>query len=620
MSVLKREEGERGEKEREIGDPSMTDTGKVEAPAKGGLPKRYENQAWAWLLPGNHWPIPVLAGGAFFLDLLVPPSLSARLLSLLLTSGLLLAFAVSDFRRVMEAEYQVRYLARRWLGLSVLGLLFLFSGAKAVTLARIVGNPQQAVALTPAYDLYTTTVLIAIALKLLTQVEWVSALLERLHLRPAQTVALSFVFAAIVGALLLSLPQAVRELAEVSFLDALFTATSAVCVTGLVVKDIGRDYTLFGQATILVLIQLGGLGIMTYSALLSLLARARMELGDQLTLQEALSAESLGAIRQQVKQIFLLTFTIEAAGTLFLFLRWFGDFPGWRTLYLAAFHAVSAFSNAGFSLFSENLVGYSGDPVVNLTIAILIILGGLGFPVLSNLMTYPLFGRKGQPWQLTLHAKMALTVSGGLIVVGVLLILFLEFDQGLGHLSFPQKVLAAFFQSVTTRTAGFNTINIGTLAPATLLGIMILMFIGGSPGSTAGGIKTTTFGTMAVTLVAILRGREQVEVFRRAIHPGIIHKALVLSFLAFAFLNLSIFLLLLTEGGDFLGLAFEATSAFGTVGLSTGYTPRLSPVGKGIIIVTMLVGRIGPLGLVSALAEQPAKGKYAYPVERCLIG
>lgn len=274
MSVLKREEGERGEKEREIGDPSMIDTGKVEAPAKGGLPKRYENQAWAWLLPGNHWPIPVLAGGAFFLDLLVPPSLSARLLSLLLTSGLLLAFAVSDFRRVMEAESQVRYLARRWLGLSVLGLLFLFSGAKAVTLARIVGNPQQAVALTPAYDLYTTTVLIAIALKLLTQVEWVSALLERLHLRPAQTVALSFVSAAIVGALLLSLPQAVRELAEVSFLDALFTATSAVCVTGLVVKDIGRDYTLFGQATILVLIQLGGLGIMTYSALLSLLARA----------------------------------------------------------------------------------------------------------------------------------------------------------------------------------------------------------------------------------------------------------------------------------------------------------------------------------------------------------
>jgi len=321
-----------------------------------------------------------------------------------------------------------------------------------------------------------------------------------------------------------------------------------------------------------------------------------------------------------VKQIFLLTFAIEAAGTLVLVLRWSGDFPGWRTLYLAAFHAVSAFSNAGFSLFSENLVGYSGDPGVSLTIAVLIILGGLGFPVLSNLMTYPLFGRKGQPWQLTLHAKVALAASGGLIVVGFLLVLLLEFDQGLRHLSFPQKALAAFFQSVTTRTAGFSTINIGTLAPATLLGIMTLMFIGGSPGSTAGGIKTTTFGTTAATLVAILRGREQVEVFRRAIHPGIIHKALALSFLAFTFLNVSIFLLLVTQEGGFLELAFEATSAFGTVGLSTGYTPRLSPVGKGIIIVTMLVGRIGPLGLASALAEQPAKGKYAYPTEPLLIG
>jgi len=562
----------------------------------------------------------LLAGAVFLLNLLVPPSLPSRILSLLLTSALLLAFTLSDFRRLTQAESKVAYLGRRWLDLSVLGLLFLFSGAKAVTLARMVGNPQQAVALTPAYDLYTTVVLIAIALKLLTQAEWVSALLEQLHLRPAQTVALSFVFAAIVGALLLSLPQAVRELAEVSFLDALFTATSAVCVTGLVVKDIGRDYTLFGQTTILVLIQLGGLGIMTYSALLSLLARARMELGDQLTLREALSAESLGAIGQHVKQIFLLTFAIEAAGTLVLVLRWSGDFPGWRTLYLAAFHAVSAFSNAGFSLFSENLVGYSGDPGVSLTIAVLIILGGLGFPVLSNLMTYPLFGRKGQPWQLTLHAKVALAASGGLIVVGFLLVLLLEFDQGLRHLSFPQKALAAFFQSVTTRTAGFSTINIGTLAPATLLGIMTLMFIGGSPGSTAGGIKTTTFGTTAATLVAILRGREQVEVFRRAIHPGIIHKALALSFLAFTFLNVSIFLLLVTQEGGFLELAFEATSAFGTVGLSTGYTPRLSPVGKGIIIVTMLVGRIGPLGLASALAEQPAKGKYAYPTEPLLIG
>jgi trk system potassium uptake protein TrkH len=235
-------------------------------------------------------------------------------------------------------------------------------------------------------------------------------------------------------------------------------------------------------------------------------------------------------------------------------------------------------------------------------------------------MTYPLFGRKNQPWQLTLHAKVALTVSGGLIVIGFLLILVLEFNEGLGHLPFSQKVLAAFFQSVTARTAGFSTITIATLAPATLLGIMILMFIGGSPGSTAGGIKTTTFGTTFATLVAILRGREQVEVFRRAIHPGVIHKALALSFLAFAFLNVSIFLLLVTQEGGFLELAFEATSAFGTVGLSTGYTPRLSPVGKGIIIITMLVGRIGPLGLASALAEQPAKGKYAYPTERLLIG
>lgn len=598
----------------------MAEGGEVKAPAEGGFLKRHGKQTLAWLFRGGHGPILLMAGAAFLLDFVAPRPLTSRFLSSLLTSALFLIFAVFDIRRLIGAESKARYLTRRWLDLGVLALLFLFSSEKVLILAQIAGNPEEAAALAPTYDLYATVVLIAIFVKLLTGEEQVITFLERLHLKPAQTVALSFATAAILGALLLSLPQAVTDLAQVSFLDSLFTATSAVCVTGLVVNDIGRHYTLFGQGVILMLIQLGGLGIMTFSALLTLLSRTRMELGEELTFKEALSAESLGTIRQQVKQIFLLTFAIEAVGALFLLFRWLGDFPGWRAFYVAAFHAVSAFSNAGFSLFSENLMGYVGDPVVNFTIATLIILGGLGFPVLSNLMAHPLFGKKGQPWRLSFHAKMALTVSGALILIGLLLILLLEFHRGLGHLPFPQKFLAAFFQSVTTRTAGFSTLNIGTLAPATLYGIMILMFIGGSPGSTAGGIKTTTFGTMAATLLAILRGRDQVEAFRRAIPPGIIHKALALTFIVFAFLNLSILLLLLTEKGGVLELLFEATSAFGTVGLSTGYTPRLSPSGKGIIIVTMLVGRIGPLSLAFAIAEQPAKGKYAYPTERLLVG
>lgn len=446
----------------------------------------------------------------------------------------------------------------------------------------------------------------------------IAQFLDRLHLKPAQTLAVSFALLIFFGALFLSLPQMVVDPSRISFIDALFIATSATTVTGMGLFPISEFYRTSGQWVLLLLIQFGGLGIMTFGALFSLVSKRDIRLSDEVALQGILETESIGTVRREVAGIFIVTLTIEAMGALLLWLCFREEISG--SVFTAVFHAVSAFCNAGFSLFPANLEGHVGNLPVNLIISVLIILGGLGFPVLQNLGSYPLSGSGRRNWRLTFHSKMVLSISAGLLAVGTVGLFILEYNGTLAPLPWHQKWLAAAFQSVTARTAGFNTLNIGALSDAALFLLIVLMWVGGSPVSTAGGIKTTTFGVMLATFRSVLRGREEVEVFRRRLPPNVVQKALSVGFISSALLALFLLLLLSIEEGGFRNLLFEAVSAFNTVGLSTGITPTLSPVGKLILILTMFVGRIGPLTIALSLAERTSRGVYRYPQERVIVG
>jgi trk system potassium uptake protein TrkH len=389
-------------------------------------------------------------------------------------------------------------------------------------------------------------------------------------------------------------------------------------VTGFSLYPIAEYYEMSGQWVILLLIQAGGLGIMTFGAFLALIARRRFQLREEIFLQGVFETESVGTVRRELRKVLIVTFTVEAAGAFLLWLSFSGETP--RPLFNAVFHAVSAFCNAGFSPLPTNLEMYVGHLPINLTVAALIILGGLGFPVLNNLAAYPLFRKRRGAWRLTFHSRLVLSISAALLAVGTVGIFAFEYTGTLAPLPWHQKWTAAFFQSVTVRTAGFNTMNIPALSDGTLFFMMMLMWIGGSPASTAGGVKTTTFGVMLATLRALLRGREEVELFHRRLAPSAIRKALSVAFTSSALQAILLLCLLLLEGKRFQSLMFEIVSAFNTVGLSTGITAQLSPAGKLILVTAMFIGRIGPLTVAFSLAQRISRGKYSYPEERVIVG
>jgi trk system potassium uptake protein TrkH len=404
--------------------------------------------------------------------------------------------------------------------------------------------------------------------------------------------------------------------------DALFTATSAVCVTGLTVVDTATRLTPFGQAVVLVLLQAGGLGIMTLTTFFAYLVAGRVSIRGRELLEETISGPLSGPGRI-LRAAVGFTLGTEAIGTLILWARFAPEFGVGRGLWLAGFHAVSAFCNAGFSLFSNSLKGFVEDPVVNLTVAAIIILGGIGF-----LVVYDICGSRNRktPSRLSLHSRLVLRSTAALILGGMALLLLFDWHATLAPLSWPGKVLAAFFQSVTARTAGFNTVEIGAMSNASLFVLLALMFVGASPGSCGGGVKTTTFATVLLLVRDRLYGRRDVVVMNRRIPNRILNKALVVFFLSLGLVSLSTTALLVSEGwahepqhADFLRYLFEAVSAFGTVGLSTGVTAGLSTVGKLILVFTMFVGRIGPATL--ALTVQTAEAEHLqYPEGEFLVG
>lgn len=439
--------------------------------------------------------------------------------------------------------------------------------------------------------------------------------LARFELNPSQTIITGFALIILSGAILLSLPIASADGTQTPFLTALFTATSATCVTGLVVVDTADHYSIFGQLVIMLLIQIGGFGYMTVATLMAIAIGRRIGLRERLILQEAHNLYTVGGIVRFTRSIFMLALAIEAIGAFLLSLRWIPDFGLIRGIYFGIFHSISAFNNAGFDLVGgfKSFTVYAGDIAVNVVIMALIVLGGLGFTVLTDL---------GTPRRLSLHAKIVLTTTAALIILGAGLVLLLEFSNPstLGSLPAGQRVLAALFQSVTPRTAGFNTIPIGKLREPTLMLIVSLMFIGASPGGTGGGIKTTTFITPLAVIISMLRGRPDPEIFRRRLPPLVVYKAVTIALLAVAFVVTMATALSFVERGTFIASLFEVVSAFGTVGLSTGITPSLSSLGRIIIMLTIFTGRVGLLTVAFALTRRLQPAALRYPEERIYVG
>ena len=447
------------------------------------------------------------------------------------------------------------------------------------------------------------------------------------ELHPVQIIALSFLSAILLGTSLLMLPQASTG-EPLGFVNALFEATSAVCVTGLIVVDTGTRLTLFGQLVILALIQVGGLGIMTLSTIFLFITGKRLSIRTRVIVQESLSGYPIKRLPQLMTHVFLFTFGAEFLGALFMFLRWLLSFPPRQALYYSIFHAISAFCNAGFSPFSESLMPYEGDVIINLVVTSLIITGGIGFLVLMDLKTAVAAKLKRRKGRLSFHTKVVLWATLSLIIFGVAATFLLESGNLLEDKPFLTKVLASYFQSVTPRTAGFNTLDTGRLTNATLMLVFILMFIGASPASCGGGIKTTSFSIQIGSLLSALRGRERVELFKRAVSKEVVAGALAITLTSLIVVLIGVMLLSITELGEhshtevrgsFLELTFEVISAFGTVGLSTGVTQNLSMLGKLIITIIMFVGRVGPLSIYVAI-RPPREHRYEYAEENLMVG
>ncbi|GAJ39875.1 TrkH family potassium uptake protein [Saccharococcus caldoxylosilyticus] len=442
---------------------------------------------------------------------------------------------------------------------------------------------------------------------------------RKYYLDPPKVLVTGFAVIIFIGAMLLMLPVATNDGKGLSFLDALFTATSATCVTGLVVVDTGTTFTLFGQLVILALIQVGGLGFMTFATMFAFLLGKRISLQERLLLREAMNNLTLEGIVRLVKRVLIFTVIIEGIGGLVLAIRFAFDMPPLKAFYFGMFHAISNFNNAGFDLMGDfrSLTGYVEDPVVTLVVCALIILGGIGFIVINEVYEYR------QTHRFSLHTKVVAVTSGLLLAFGTLLIFLFELHnpKTLGPLSPLGKFLASFYQAVTPRTAGSNTLNIPDLTQPTLFLIIFLMFVGASPGSTGGGIKTTTFATLLGAVWSQIRGKEDVVFFKKRIMYDTIYKSLTVTISGLFIVMFVTMLLTITEKGkDFLMILFEATSAFGTVGLSMGLTPELSPFGKVLIIFTMFAGRVGPLTIAYAVTLHRKPDPFRYPKGKIMIG
>ncbi len=448
-----------------------------------------------------------------------------------------------------------------------------------------------------------------------------SSFLFRLKLQPAQVVLLSFGGWILLGALVLMLPVSANPGRSISFIDSLFMATSATCVTGLASISVVDDLSVFGQMVLLVLLQVGGLGIMTLSSSMAVIMGKNLQMREQVIMQDVLDTSSSEELLGLVVDVIRFTFTIEFIGALILTIGFYQEgFEIGQSMYFGFYHAISAFCNAGFALWNNNLEDFRFTPLIHFTIALLIIVGGIGFSVMKDILE--MLKKKKPIRSLSVHTKIVLVTNTLLLVFGTVYFFFGEFLHSFQDFSSWEKLQVAFFQSTTTRTAGFNTINLTTLQPHCIYLIILLMFIGASPGSTGGGVKTTTFAVLLQSVTTTLKGKREVEFFERTIPAQTVVKSIAIFIICLIVVSVGVLVLVRVEPDkSFLSLFFEVVSAFGTVGLSLGVTPFLSIMGKLCLIVMMYLGRVGPLTLVLAVGSRVVlPSKVEYPEGKILIG
>lgn len=443
-----------------------------------------------------------------------------------------------------------------------------------------------------------------------------------LRLNPPQVLAVGFLIMILAGSGLLALPAASSSGESMPYLDAVFMAASATCVTGLSVLNPGVDLTTFGQLVLVGLVQIGGLGFMTVATLIALVFRRRITFRERLILQETLSQHSTEGIIRLIRKVMLYALVIETVGALLLFIRFAFEMPLGQAAYFGAFHSISIFNNAGFDLFGAiegqagSLMHYVDDPFVNLIAMPMILLGGIGFIVIADLLDFP------TKRKLSLHSKVVLFMTGSLVVVGAVVIFVFEFTNPatLKSLDTSGKIFASVFQSITSRSAGMMTLDIAGMRQATQFFMVIMMFIGAAPGSAGGGIKVTTFAILIGAVLAMIRGKQDIVFFRYRIASDRVYKAITFSLLSFLLIVVAAMILSATENFSFLGILFETTSAYATAGISMGLTSQLTPFGQFMIIMLMFVGRLGPITLAFTLTPRMDKEPFRYPEGKVTIG
>lgn len=445
--------------------------------------------------------------------------------------------------------------------------------------------------------------------------------MKKIKISPYVLILVSFFIIILIGGTMLSLPISTMDNQGTKWIDGIFTATSAVCVTGLAVNNVSSVYNLLGKTIIMILIQIGALGFITISSLVVILISKKINYTTKKIVQEAMNTENIYKIQEYIKNVIKTVFIIEIIGAILLFIEFSQKLQLKKALFYSIFHAVSAFCNAGFALYDNNLMEFKGSVIINTVIPALVILGGTGFAALLNLYRY-FITKKDR--RLTLTTRLGVSTSIILLIVGTILIFGLEYSnlKTMGKFTFVEKIGAAFFQSMSTRTAGFNTMSIGGLTNQSALVFIVLMFIGASPGSTGGGIKTTTISIIFLGLLNIIGYNEEIEAKDRKISWTIYNRAIAITVISVIYINIILFLLIIIEKDvAFIRILFELISAFGTVGLSMDLTPSLQDISKWLIILTMFVGRVGPLTATLALLNKVSKkGSHRYPEENILIG
>jgi trk system potassium uptake protein TrkH len=538
--------------------------------------------------------------------------------------GIIAFFIAESFLRLLIAEHKSEYLKSHWIDFAIIGLL----AAQVISLrffseSEVISGFLRQLNIRSVTKAYIIAVQLYIGAVLFSKTIEANKVIARLNLTAPQVVLLSFGAVIGAGTLLLLMPRATATGHSMPFADALFTATSATCVTGLIVVDTGSYFSTLGQGIILSLIQVGGLGIMSLTAFAAVVIGRGMGMRESALMKDILSSDFIGQVNRLIRDIIIITVVFEIAGLLVLSRIWALDFssPG-LTFYYSLFHSISAFCNAGFSLFNDSLEGFAGRPDVVLTFAALIIVGGLGFMVISNMASWfaGKIRRRAVGPRLSLHSRTVLVASGLLLALGTVLFFILEADDSLTLMKPADKIVAAFFSSVTARTAGFNTTSMAAVATPTALVVVLLMFIGASPGGTGGGTKTSTLAVLAATMRSMLRGRRNVEFFKRTLPQDVVNKAIVVVLLSLGLVFVSSVGISIAEGKPLTDVLFETVSAFGTVGLSRGLTRDLTTSSKMVIIITMFFGRIGPLTLGLAIGQRARETAYTYPVERVMIG